>query len=237
MIKILPTLKKYWEFPIEKRKFVTVGEKLSTSYPIKDNKEILVDVVKLFKKKKINIFYTPPKEIAKIKQGLFLRKTAASLLLDAAKTLPSGYVFKISEGYRPLWFQRMEFETIHQSFIKKHPKWSKKRIWEETTMYIADPKLSPPHASGGTFDLTIAKANGKEIDMGIKLNSVSVKSNTFNKNLTKKQKQNRLLLFETLTNKGFVNIPSEWWHYSYGDQYWAIFNQKPYAIYGKVDIK
>ena len=237
MIKILPTLAKYWKIPLEKRKVYSVGEEISTSYPIKDNKEKLVSVLNLFKKNGVLIYYVPPKEIAEIKQDLLLRKTAAELLLKAAKNLPKGYIFKISEGYRPLWFQKLEFDKIFADFKKKNPKWSQKKVWEQTTIYIADPKLSPPHASGGTFDLTITTKEGKEIDMGTKLNSVNIKSNTFNKSFTKKQKDNRALLFETLTADGFVNIPSEWWHYSYGDQYWAIYFQKPFAIFGKVDIK
>jgi D-alanyl-D-alanine dipeptidase len=104
-------------------------------------------------------------------------------------------------------------------------------------MYIADPKLSPPHASGGTFDLTIVNRKDEELDMGTKLNSVNSKSNTFNEKISKKQMANRLILFSTLEKVGFVNIPSEWWHYSYGDQYWAIYYKKAHAIYGKVDLK
>jgi D-alanyl-D-alanine dipeptidase len=31
---------------------------------------------------------------------------------------------------------------------------------------------------------------------------------------------------------GFVNYPTEWWHWSYGDRYWAIKTTAPAAIYG-----
>ncbi len=31
----------------------------------------------------------------------------------------------------------------------------------------------------------------------------------------------------------FTNLPSEWWHYDYGDRYWASFNRVP-VMYGGV---
>ncbi len=234
-MKILSTLEEYWSIPLAERRRYSVGEELSTSYPINDTKEQLISVPELFKKHGIQLLYEPPKEIAEIDQELLLRETAAIRLLQAAKILPRGYIFKVSEGYRPLWFQKMEFDRIFSEMKKKYPRWPEKRVWEETTMYIADPELSPPHSSGGTFDLTIADVNGVELNMGNPLNSVDTKSHTFSKDVKGQQRANRMLLFALLTDVGFVNIPSEWWHYSYGDQYWAIYHQKPHALYGKVD--
>jgi len=31
---------------------------------------------------------------------------------------------------------------------------------------------------------------------------------------------------------GFVNYPSEWWHWSYGDRYWAFTTGPSHARYG-----
>ncbi len=31
---------------------------------------------------------------------------------------------------------------------------------------------------------------------------------------------------------GLVNYPTEWWHWSYGDRYWAMATGAPGAIYG-----
>jgi D-alanyl-D-alanine dipeptidase len=38
-----------------------------------------------------------------------------------------------------------------------------------------------------------------------------------------------------MTGAGFVNYPSEWWHWSYGDRYWAVVTGEPHAIYGPVE--
>jgi D-alanyl-D-alanine dipeptidase len=31
-----------------------------------------------------------------------------------------------------------------------------------------------------------------------------------------------------------VNYPTEWWHWSYGDRYWALMTGAPAALYGPV---
>jgi D-alanyl-D-alanine dipeptidase len=31
---------------------------------------------------------------------------------------------------------------------------------------------------------------------------------------------------------GFVNYPTEWWHWSYGDRYWTFVVGAPQARYG-----
>jgi D-alanyl-D-alanine dipeptidase len=43
---------------------------------------------------------------------------------------------------------------------------------------------------------------------------------------------NRLLLCEAMEAQGFANYAREWWHYSYGDRYWAWLRDAPIAIYG-----
>jgi D-alanyl-D-alanine dipeptidase len=36
-----------------------------------------------------------------------------------------------------------------------------------------------------------------------------------------------------MTEAGFVNYPLEWWHWSYGDKYWARVSAAT-AVYGDV---
>ena len=37
-----------------------------------------------------------------------------------------------------------------------------------------------------------------------------------------------------LGGAGLVNYPTEWWHWSYGDRYWALLTGAPAALYGPV---
>ena len=44
----------------------------------------------------------------------------------------------------------------------------------------------------------------------------------------------RELLARVLTRHGLVNYPTEWWHWSYGDRYWAFTTGHGTALYGPV---
>lgn len=44
--------------------------------------------------------------------------------------------------------------------------------------------------------------------------------------------KNRRLLFWAMSEAGFVNNPTEWWHYSWGDQMWAKLTGGGRAHYG-----
>ncbi len=213
---------------------VYFAESFVTSLPVKDNGEDLVSVTKLFTKNNVIFTYLPPDDLAKIVKEPRLRKTVAKKLMEAAKSLPKGYSFKLSEGHRPFSYQQQIFSQIKEEIRQKNPNKNEKEVWELTTQFVADPTLCPPHTTGGAIDITIMDQKGNDLDMGIPLNSIDEKSNTFTKGLTAKQKANRKLLFDVLTKQGFVNLPTEWWHYSYGDQYWAIYNNLKTAIYDSV---
>ena len=43
--------------------------------------------------------------------------------------------------------------------------------------------------------------------------------------------QNRRLLFNAMVDQGFTNYSEEWWHFDYGNQFWALINGV-HAIYG-----
>ena len=49
---------------------------------------------------------------------------------------------------------------------------------------------------------------------------------------TLEAQKNRKIMSEVLTKVGFVNYPTEYWHWSYGDRYWAYHKQQPFALYG-----
>jgi len=58
---------------------------------------------------------------------------------------------------------------------------------------------------------------------------------SFSENLPEEVKANRGTLFNCLREQGFINYPFEWWHWSYGDMYWAAVSNAPHAIYGAVE--
>ena len=41
---------------------------------------------------------------------------------------------------------------------------------------------------------------------------------------------------DVLGAQGLVNYPTEWWHWSFGDRYWALVTGAEHAIYGPLDV-
>ncbi|MEV1002288.1 M15 family metallopeptidase [Nonomuraea sp. NPDC050202] len=53
--------------------------------------------------------------------------------------------------------------------------------------------------------------------------------------LPSRPRANRRLLAQAMSAAGFTNYPTEWWHWSYGDRYWALTTGAPAAVYGPLD--
>jgi len=168
-----------------------------------------------------------------------LRKSVVAKLLEATKYLPQGIRFLVIEGHRPLSLQKKYFDEYFEELSGLHLDWDKKRIYDEASKYVAPPEIIPPHSTGGAVDLTLADESGKEIDIGTRLNADPEESNnacfTLAANISDSARANRQLLINTMSKSGFVNYPTEWWHWSYGDRYWAYHTNNPFAFFDSVE--
>jgi len=68
--------------------------------------------------------------------------------------------------------------------------------------------------------------------MGCGLNEQCEQMRTGYEDLAPTERKNRRLLVEAMESVGFVNHGHEWWHFSYGDRYWAVITGTDVAIYG-----
>jgi D-alanyl-D-alanine dipeptidase len=50
-------------------------------------------------------------------------------------------------------------------------------------------------------------------------------------------RQLRSILGSALNDAGLVNYPTEWWHWSYGDRYWALATGADSGCYGSIEIQ
>ncbi len=216
---------------------ILIGDQRVKDIPVKDNKEPMVDFFKEFNKlrfdlKRLNV----QKQSPSITWG---RKEVGRRLLEAEPNLPTGIRFLMKECYRPMVVQKANWDHYFGFLKNKYPEWTEVQLCEECSKFNA-PLDVAPHTTGGAFDLTLMDKNGEVLDMGTEVNASPLKSEyatyTSAKNISKWAKKNRALLSEVLTGAGFVNYPTEWWHWSYGDKYWALQTQAPAAIYGAVDI-
>ena len=70
--------------------------------------------------------------------------------------------------------------------------------------------------------------------MGPAVNATPEDSNGacyFEASVSVEARSNRTVMAKAL-GVGLVNYPTEWWHWSYGDRYWATATGAPAAIYG-----
>ena len=234
-MKIIRDIEKFKKIPPKERKFYYISDLVFAEIPIKDSGEGLLDIGALAKKNRLPLFLDIQNSTA---GKMYLRETAAKKLLSAISILQKHskglLTLKIYETLRPISMQRKQFND-HTEFVKKKYGLSGKALWLKVTEYLADPDLHPPHATGGVMDLTIARVDtGHELNMGSHLNDSSSKMHTWYGRLPKIAKENRKLLYRVMTEAGFVNTPTEWWHYSYGDQFWAVWNGKKCALYDSV---
>ncbi|MFE4963597.1 M15 family metallopeptidase [Streptomyces sp. NPDC056660] len=164
-----------------------------------------------------------------------LRSGALSRLLDAQSLLPAGIGFLVVEGYRPPDLQRRYFEQYAATLRAAHPDAPPGRIRELASAYISPPEVAP-HVSGGAVDLTLCTADGTELPLGTEVNATPEESagacRTGAPDIGAEARANRALMAQALGTAGFVNYPTEWWHWSYGDRYWALLSGAPAARYG-----
>ena len=167
-----------------------------------------------------------------------LRQSVLMKLVEASSSLPDGIRFLIVEGYRPLSLQTEYFKKHSEKLRNLYPDWTSDQIYQEASKYVAPPETIPPHSTGGAVDLTLVDSLGEELDLGTTMNVDPEESEcacfTSAQNISETTKINRQILVGVMLKAGFVNYPTEWWHWSYGDRYWAYNSNQPTAVFGPV---
>jgi D-alanyl-D-alanine dipeptidase len=171
--------------------------------------------------------------------GVFaqLRPGALDRLVRAQRLLRPGWQLVLVEGYRQAPLQRRYFDEYVATLRRANPQWTSARLVEMASRYIAPVEVAP-HITGGAVDVTLAGPAGAVLWMGTEVNATPEESDgasrTYARNISPDARRNRILLGEVMTAAGFVNYPTEWWHWSVGDRYWAFRAGAPTAYYGPV---
>ena len=160
------------------------------------------------------------------------RAAIVEKLVRVQAALPAGIRLCVAECYRPLSLQQRYWDRANQKLRAEHPSWSGTKIADEAAKYVAPPWITPPHSTGGAIDIVLIDDEGSELDMGCALNEQCPQMKTRFEGLSSVAAANRQLLVSGVESAGFVNYSHEWWHYSYGDRYWAFRTQASVAIYG-----
>lgn len=142
-------------------------------------------------------------------------KTALALKKIQKKLLKKGLSLKIFDAYRPqsavnhfVKWARIPNDTLTKKQF--YPDLNKRNLFK--LGYIA---TRSGHSRGSSIDLTIIdNENNEELDMGAPYDFFGKISHTNYNKLTKKQKQNRILLKSVMSAHGFRPYSNEWWHFT-----------------------
>jgi D-alanyl-D-alanine dipeptidase len=183
---------------------------------------------------------------------LWVREGVARRLEAVNRRLAEhGLALWLFDGWRPNAVQAYFYDNWMPSLLKKlYPDWSAEKLETEVQNYWSAPtidtKTPAPHLTGAAVDLSICWADTNErLWMGSLFDDASAVSNLdhFEHDQSKEiltisddeARTNRRLLYWTMREAGFAANPTEWWHYSFGDQMWARLTGEDSAFYGAAE--
>jgi len=144
-----------------------------------------------------------------------LTREAATALAEVARDIAaSGLVIKVFDCYRPVravmnfvrWARDLDDQKMKAEF---YPNVDKRTLFRDG--YIAS---HSGHSRGSTTDLTLAKTDGSELDMGTHFDFFSPKSWTADPTITPARHANRMVLADAMRRRGFRGYDKEWWHFT-----------------------
>ncbi len=158
-------------------------------------------------------------------------------LAAARDALPAGLRLRVVEGHRPVRQQRSIIATYSTRLRRLHPGLPGAELQRLTSRFVSPVEVAP-HVAAAAVDLTLVDSQGGELDMGTPIDATPEQSGGAcyfaAEGIDADARARRELLAEVLGGAGLVNYPTEWWHWSYGDRYWALMTGAPAALYGPV---
>ena len=143
----------------------------------------------------------------------YLRREAAQGLAAAARWLDAhqpGYRLLVLDALRPQRVQELLWSELAGTPLAR---------------YLAEPQRGSIHSFGMAVDLTLLDPQGREVDMGSGFDEMALISHPDHEAehlalglLTAEQLRERGWLRAAMRQAGFHTIPTEWWHFEFGDR-------------------
>ncbi len=166
-----------------------------------------------------------------------LRRSVAEKLCAAERRLPQGYRLAVIEGWRAPHIQQRMYRALWNRFQANHPDWSEVTLKRVVNRFSApmNRRVPPPHTTGGAVDVMLADSQGNVLDHSSPYEPFDPTHFPLEApGLSDAARAVRRILAEALSASGLTNYPSEYWHWSYGDQGWAYRGGHPHALYGAI---
>jgi zinc D-Ala-D-Ala dipeptidase len=209
--------------------FVSLSDPRVAAVPVRECGEPLVDL------RNTSAIWVDPRLADERGAYAHVRLSVVDRLIAAQCQLPRGLRLMVIEGFRPYAVQERYFASSMSRVALANTHWPSERVHAEAATYVAPPDVAP-HVAGGAVDLTLCTVDGHELPMGTDVNATppeyGTECFTASTAIDTEARNNRSMLIDAMTATGFVNYPSEWWHWSYGDRYWAFITGPTHARYG-----
>lgn len=165
------------------------------------------------------------------------RESVIQKLQQAADLLPDHLGIIVLDAWRSRTVQQGVREEIGNIIKVKYPHLSPVEQEELLSKFAApvSPDFISPHLTGGSVDITLFEIEtGNWLDMGGDFDEPTERSYTsfYEEHPEHPACHNRRLLYSVMMQVGFTNLPTEWWHFDYGNTLWAHYNKQDHAIYG-----
>ena len=152
----------------------------------------------------------------------YLRQGAALRLVNAVDALPPGFGFAIWDAWRNPKLQS-ELHSIAYADPDLQPGF--------VNPPSSDPATPPPHATGGTVDLTLTWHSvplnlGTRFDEFVPRAQANALENVGDDDVLAISRDLRRLLRAVMWDAGFVQLDCEWWHFENGTRLWAAVRGK-----------
>ena len=163
----------------------------------------------------------------------------ADRLMAADLQLPWGVQLRVVEGFRPVEQQRAIITSYAAQVRAHHPGSDDVELARLTSRFVSPVEVAP-HVAGAAVDLTLVDVCGEVLDLGTAIDATPEESDGrcyFSAaGIGAGARAHRDLLAAVLAGQGLVNYPTEWWHWSFGDRYWALLTRARHALYGPVSV-
>jgi D-alanyl-D-alanine dipeptidase len=167
--------------------------------------------------------------------GALVRAGLADRLMAADLQLPPGIGLRVVEGFRPVEQQSAIVAAYAEQVRAHHPGADEAEVARLTSRFVSPVEVAP-HVAGAAVDLTLVDVCGEELDLGTPIDATPEDSDGrcyfAADGIGADARAHRDLLAAVLDGQGLVNYPTEWWHWSFGDRYWALTTGARHALYG-----
>ena len=167
--------------------------------------------------------------LGNLPEDVRLREGLLERLVAARDALPAPFALVVIDGWRSLAFQQelLDYYSLRHARLDG---------------YVSDPgdeRLVPPHVTGGAVDLTLTH-NGHPLSMGTDFDAFEDAAaldwfehpGRARGPAGELARRLRRQLASSLTGQGLAPLAEEWWHWSFGDQRWAVSQGETRALYG-----